>query len=135
MKLFILVAVLVGYGIALDRNITLVVENGWRNPDGYWRNTITINGQTPGPAIEATKGDRLFITVKNKMLREVTTIHWHGLLLPDATYDGGSMISQYPISPGQSFLYEITATNPGTHWYHSHIPLQVRLPLRPVSRP
>lgn len=76
------------------------------------------NGQTPGPTIEAVEGDRLRIFVTNK-LPEPTTIHWHGLLLP-AGMDGVSGLNQKPIPPGETFRYEFTLRQHGTHMYHPH---------------
>ena len=40
------------------------------------------NGQTPGPTIEAVEGDKVRIFVTNK-LPEKTTVHWHGVLVPN----------------------------------------------------
>jgi FtsP/CotA-like multicopper oxidase with cupredoxin domain len=77
-----------------------------------------FNRQVPGPRIEVTEGDRLRINVRNK-LPEPTTVHWHGLVLPNAM-DGPADITQDPIEPGGSFTYEFTAQQAGTFFYHSH---------------
>ncbi len=76
------------------------------------------NGTTPGPTIEAVEGDRVRIYVTNK-LKEPTTVHWHGILLPSGM-DGVSGLSQAPIAPGKTGIYEFVLKNPGTHMYHSH---------------
>lgn len=76
------------------------------------------NGLTPGPTIEVVEGDRVKILVTNK-LPESTTVHWHGLLLPNGM-DGVTGLNQPPIHPGETFCYEFTAKNPGTHLYHPH---------------
>lgn len=76
------------------------------------------NGQTPGPTIEAVEGDRVRIIVTNK-LPEPTTVHWHGILLP-SDMDGVSGLSQRPIQPGETFQYEFTLRQSGTHMYHPH---------------
>jgi FtsP/CotA-like multicopper oxidase with cupredoxin domain len=76
------------------------------------------NGGTPGPTIEATEGDRVRILVTNR-LREATTIHWHGLLLPSGM-DGVGGLTQPKIQPGETFAYEFTLRQHGTHMYHPH---------------
>ena len=77
-----------------------------------------FNRQVPGPRIEVTQGDRLRIHVRND-LPESTTVHWHGLVVPNAM-DGPAGITQSPIEPGGSFTYELTADQAGTFFYHSH---------------
>lgn len=77
-----------------------------------------FNQQVPGPLIRLTEGDRVRFNVTNH-LPEATTIHWHGLILPNAM-DGAGEITQDPISPGGTFTYEFTAVQRGTFFYHSH---------------
>lgn len=81
-------------------------------------NAWCYNGQTPGPTIEAVEGDHVRIFVKNN-LPEPTAVHWHGVLLPSGM-DGVSGLSQSPIPPGETFLYEFTLRQHGTQMYHSH---------------
>ncbi len=76
------------------------------------------NGSTPGPTIEAVEGDRVRILVTN-CLKEHTTIHWHGLLLPSGM-DGVGGLNQPQIGPGETFAYEFTLKQHGTHMYHPH---------------
>lgn len=76
------------------------------------------NGQVPGPRIRVTEGDRVRVNVRN-LLPESTTIHWHGLILPNAM-DGAANITQPPIPPGGRFTYEFTIRQAGTFFYHSH---------------
>jgi FtsP/CotA-like multicopper oxidase with cupredoxin domain len=76
------------------------------------------NGGTPGPTIEAIEGDRLRFYVTNR-LPEPTTVHWHGLILPNGM-DGVSGLNQAPIPPGETYVYELTVKQPGTFMYHSH---------------
>jgi len=76
------------------------------------------NGSTPGPTIEAVEGDRIRLLVTNR-LPEHTTIHWHGLLLPSGM-DGVGGLSQPHIKPGETFAYEFTLQQHGTHMYHPH---------------
>ena len=76
------------------------------------------NGQVPGPAIRVRQGDRLRIHVGNG-LDEETTVHWHGLRVPNAM-DGVPHLTQAPIKPGETFTYEFDAVDAGTFWYHPH---------------
>lgn len=77
-----------------------------------------FNNQVPGPSLRIREGDRVRINVKNR-LPESTTVHWHGLILPNAM-DGPAEITQAPIEPGQNFTYEFTAAQHGTYFYHTH---------------
>ncbi|HEU0153704.1 MAG TPA: copper oxidase [Arenimonas sp.] len=83
------------------------------------------NGSTPGPTIEAVEGDRVRIFVTNR-LREATTIHWHGLLLPSGM-DGVGGLNQPKIEPGETFAYEFTLRQHGTHMYHPHADEMVQM--------
>ncbi len=77
-----------------------------------------VNGQVPGPTIALTEGDRVRFEVRNR-LPETTTIHWHGLVLPNEM-DGPAHITQHPIEPGGRFDYEFQVNQAGTYFYHSH---------------
>lgn len=77
-----------------------------------------FNHQVPGPRIRITEGDKVKFIVKNN-LPETTTIHWHGLVVPNK-FDGPAEITQKPIQPGESYTYEFTAIQKGTFFYHSH---------------
>lgn len=76
------------------------------------------NGQVHGPTIEVVEGDRVRFYVTNR-LPAATTIHWHGLLLPNGM-DGVGGLNQKPIAPGETFRYEFTVRQSGTAMYHSH---------------
>lgn len=77
------------------------------------------NQQVPGPLLRFKQGERLRLEVKNQ-LDEPTTVHWHGLRVPE-NMDGVPILSQTPINPGESFLYEFDLHDAGTFWYHPHI--------------
>jgi manganese oxidase len=85
------------------------------------------NGSTPGPTLEAVEGDRVRIYVTNR-LPEHTSIHWHGILLPWGM-DGISGLTQKPIQPGETFAYEFTLQQHGTHMYHPHADEMVQMAL------
>jgi FtsP/CotA-like multicopper oxidase with cupredoxin domain len=83
------------------------------------------NGQSPGPTIEAVEGDRVRIFVTNK-LPEVTTVHWHGVLVPSGM-DGVSGLTQPPIPPGKTWVYEFVLQRSGTFMYHPHADEMVQM--------
>ena len=77
-----------------------------------------FNHQVPGPRLELRQGDRVRINVTNH-LPESTTVHWHGLVVPNGM-DGPAEVTQPPIQPGDTFVYEFDVTQAGTFFYHSH---------------
>jgi FtsP/CotA-like multicopper oxidase with cupredoxin domain len=79
----------------------------------------TYNGTVPGPMIRAKIGDRLIVHFKNS-LPEPTTIHWHGLRVPNEM-DGAPGVTQEPIESGGEFRYEFVLHDAGTYWYHPHV--------------
>jgi FtsP/CotA-like multicopper oxidase with cupredoxin domain len=76
-------------------------------------------GSVPGPVLQVRQGQPVQITVVNKF-SEDTTVHWHGIRLPNAM-DGVPGLTQKPIRPGESFVYEFTPPDAGTFWYHPHV--------------
>jgi FtsP/CotA-like multicopper oxidase with cupredoxin domain len=76
------------------------------------------NGQVPGPEIPVRQGDRLRVVVENG-LAEDTTVHWHGIRVPNAM-DGVPHVTQKPIPPRERFAYEFDLPDAGTYWYHPH---------------
>lgn len=77
------------------------------------------NQLVPGPEIRIRRGDRLRVTVNNALDQE-TTVHWHGIRLPNAM-DGVPHLTQPPIPPGGNFVYEFEPPDAGTYWYHPHV--------------
>jgi iron transport multicopper oxidase len=95
----------------------------WVNsaPDGTSRPVIGINGQWPCPPIVVNHGDDLVLSVYNGLGNESTAIHFHGLQQRNTTYaDGPSWVTQCPIPPGETIVYEFQARQIGTYWYHAH---------------
>ena len=78
----------------------------------------TYNGTVPGPLIEAKVGDTLVVHFRNR-LPEPTTIHWHGIRLPNAM--DGAMAVQEPVPPGGTFEYSFVLRDAGLYWYHPHV--------------
>ncbi|HSC94432.1 MAG TPA: copper oxidase [Burkholderiales bacterium] len=83
------------------------------------------NGQSPGPTIECVEGDKVRIFVTNK-LPEHTTIHWHGILLPNGM-DGVGGLTQPQIPVGKTFVYEFEMKKSGTFMYHPHADEMVQM--------
>jgi len=90
----------------------------WQILPSVWVDAFAYNGQIPGPRLAFSEGDHVRINVTNN-LPESTTVHWHGLILPN-DMDGPAEITQKPIQPGETFTYEYTAIQSGTYFYHSH---------------
>lgn len=84
--------------------------------------TWGYNGSCPGPTIQVNQGDRVRVIFKNG-LPESTTMHWHGLEIP-IEQDGVPYISQKPIAPGETYVYEFTVHQEGTFFYHAHSAMQ-----------
>lgn len=78
----------------------------------------TYNGQVPGPEIRVGLGDTIRAMLVND-LSEPTTIHWHGVRVPN-DMDGVPGVNQQVIQPGDSFVYQFTPPDAGTFWFHSH---------------
>lgn len=95
-----------------------VEEIQWETKLGTIYPAMAYNGLVPGPEIRVTEGDKLRFLVTNEMSQS-TAIHWHGLLLPN-NMDGVPFVTQPPIKPGETFTYEFSARNAGSHMYHSH---------------
>jgi FtsP/CotA-like multicopper oxidase with cupredoxin domain len=100
-------------------------EVTWEFAPGMVVKCWGYNGRTPGPTIEAVEGDRVRLLVENK-LREHTTIHWHGLILPNGM-DGVGGVTQPQIKPGETYAYEFTLKQNGTFMYHPHADEMVQM--------
>jgi FtsP/CotA-like multicopper oxidase with cupredoxin domain len=85
---------------------------------GFKTPAWTYNGTVPGPMLRAKVGDRVIVHFTNS-LPEPTTIHWHGLRVPN-DMDGAPGVTQPAIEPGGTFRYEYTLADAGTYWYHPH---------------
>ena len=92
---------------------------------GVHRNMLLINKIFPGTPIVVPLNANVEITVRNQMVSEVLSIHWHGQTQRNTFYmDGVTRITQCPINPGDSFIYKFVASELGTHWYHAHSGVQ-----------
>ena len=95
------------------------------NFTGKSKRAIAVNGQIPMPTLTFTQGDTAEIYVHNN-LKEETSLHWHGLFLPNKM-DGVPFLTQMPIKSGATYLYKFPIVQHGTHWYHSHSGLQEQI--------
>ena len=111
-----LLAYLMDNGVKVFELTTKAVQ--WPIMDGSTVTAYTYNGTVPGPMIRVTEGDQVRIIVKNE-LDDPTTVHWHGVEVPN-NMDGVPGVTQEPIQPGETFIYEFTAKPAGTFMYHSH---------------
>lgn len=93
------------------------------SPAGSPQPVLAINGGIPGPVLRFREGDTARITVRNHLRRESTSIHWHGLLVPNEM-DGVPYVTTPPIPPGGSHEFVFELRHAGTYWYHSHTGLQ-----------
>lgn len=99
---------------------TLVLDWTTASPDGTSRKWIAVNGQFPAENLRVDVGDRLLLTVVNR-LGVPTALHAHGFVQRrTATSDGVATVTQRPIAPGESFVYNFVADAPGTYWMHAH---------------
>ncbi|MBP4142678.1 multicopper oxidase domain-containing protein [Flavobacterium sp. P4023] len=103
----------------------LYVKDTLVNFSGKEKRAIAVNGQIPMPTLTFTEGDIAEIVVHNQ-LKESTSLHWHGLYLPNKE-DGVPYLTQMPIEPGETFTYRFPIVQNGTHWYHSHSGMQEQI--------
>ncbi len=87
--------------------------------DGQTLDVWAYNGQVPGPTLRVRRGQALRVLFENR-LAEPTTVHWHGVRVPNAM-DGVPEVTQPPVPPGGSFTYAFVPKDAGTFWFHPHI--------------
>ena len=90
---------------------------------GLAARTWAYGGAVPGGEVRLKAGEVLRARFTND-LPEATTVHWHGIALRN-DMDGVEGLTQAPIAPGATFVYEFTAPDPGTFWFHPHSGLQL----------
>lgn len=102
---------------------TLDVAETTLSPAGRPIRALSLNGSVPGPTLRFREGDVARIQVNNRLAKEETSVHWHGLLVPNLE-DGVPYITTPPIKAGESRTFEFLLKHSGTYWYHSHTGLQ-----------
>lgn len=111
--------------VVSGNDIKLTVDHASWSIDGRAGHAVTVNGTIPGPLIRLKEGERVRLSVTNR-LAEDTSIHWHGLLVP-FQFDGVPGVSFPGIKAGETFTYEFPVIQAGTYWYHSHSGLQEQM--------
>ncbi|MFZ1616084.1 MAG: multicopper oxidase domain-containing protein [Flavobacteriales bacterium] len=101
----------------------LYVTDTLLNYTGKSVHAIAVNGQTPMPTLHFTEGDTALIVLHNNLKKGETSLHWHGLILPNR-YDGVPWLTTAPIPAGGTHVYKFPLVQSGTYWYHSHTMLQ-----------
>ncbi len=99
--------------------LSLAIGRSAVNLTGRTRPAITVNGSLPAPILRLREGDTVNLRVANTLTDEMTSIHWHGILLP-ANMDGVPGLSYNGIAPGEAYQYRFQLKQSGTYWYHSH---------------
>jgi FtsP/CotA-like multicopper oxidase with cupredoxin domain len=79
--------------------------------------TWSYDGAVPGPTLRLKRGEELRVRLVNE-LPEPTTIHWHGVRLPNSM-DGVPHLTQPPVAPGASFDYRFRPPDAGTFCYYA----------------
>jgi FtsP/CotA-like multicopper oxidase with cupredoxin domain len=87
--------------------------------DGNKLRVWAYDGRVPGPTLRVRLGETVRVRFRNA-LPQATTIHWHGMRIPNAM-DGVPHLTQPPVEPGETFVYEFTPKDAGTFWYHPHV--------------
>jgi CopA family copper-resistance protein len=93
------------------------------NFTGKKKHAYAINGSLPAPTLYFTEGDTAEIYLHNRLKKEETSLHWHGVILPNK-FDGVPYLTTKRIRPRETYLYKFRVVQNGTYWYHSHTALQ-----------
>jgi FtsP/CotA-like multicopper oxidase with cupredoxin domain len=108
-------------GPVVEYDLTIAEQT--LSPAGKPVRALTVNGGIPGPVLRFREGDWASIRVHNALPHESTSVHWHGILLPN-DQDGVPHLTTPPIKAGTTFTYEFPIRQSGTYWYHSHTGVQ-----------
>lgn len=106
---------------ALAQRYDLVLEERTIDITGTPRPAVAVNGSVPGPVLRLREGEEAVIRVTNRM-QQASSIHWHGLILPEAMDGAPGFSSGFSrgIGPGETFEYRFPVVQSGTYWYHAH---------------
>lgn len=111
-----------GFDEVSGNEINIDISSGLHKVNGKTNMGIAANGSIPGPLVRLKEGQDVTLNVTNN-LKNDTSIHWHGLLVP-FQYDGVPGVSFPGIKPGTTFPYKFKVRQNGTYWWHSHSGLQ-----------
>lgn len=111
--------------------VTLHARYSIISPGNYTKAAVTLHDPSLpyssisvacGPTLRVKEGQTLSVRLVNHLSNEGITIHWHGIHMLHSPYmDGVGHVTQYPVGPGEEFVYQFLANKAGTYWYHSHI--------------
>ena len=107
------------WGGTRRRHVLTARAAGVRLPSGRDIDAWTYDGRLPGPAITATEGDLIEVTLRNADIDDGMTVHWHGYDVACGE-DGTPGLTQPVVTPGEEFVYHFRADQVGTYWYHTH---------------
>ena len=107
--------------LAQGANLTLSATSRTLDIDGRAATVFGLVNGTGGTGLILEPGQRFAVDLTNA-LAEATLIHWHGQIPPNAQ-DGVPDLPAPMLKPGETRGYDFAAL-PGTHWMHSHVPLQ-----------
>ncbi|MEZ5740102.1 MAG: multicopper oxidase family protein [Burkholderiaceae bacterium] len=99
--------------VSAPASVRLVPDS--RGPTPVW----SYGGTVPGTRLDVRQGAAIAIDFRNE-LPDPSTIHWHGIRLPNAM-DGVPYLTQPPVDPGGRFRYAFAPPDAGTYWYHPHL--------------
>lgn len=108
----------VGAAAPVEHHLVANAFDGTLRPGRVTTGMMSYAEGAPPPALRLRQGQPARITLTNR-LQEVTTVHWHGLRVPNAQ-DGVPYLTQFPVGVGESYTYEFTPPDAGTYWYHPH---------------
>lgn len=115
-----------------DESHTVVDPNDVVLADGsnHERALKLFNKTMPGPTLTVYVNQQVLVHVRNHMLSDGVTVHFHGIEMRDTPWmDGSAFVTQCPILPGQTFTYKFTPKQSGTYFYHSHTGVQMTMGL------
>ena len=96
----------------------------WDPGTGSLIHGVGFNGRVPGPTLRAKVGDEIIVHFSNHMTEE-TTIHWHGLRIPNGM--DGVHVTQHPVQPSGTFEYRFIVPDSGYFWFHPHMEVDVQM--------
>jgi len=103
-----------------DVAVTLVArQERFRLATGEEVDGYTLNGTSPGPTLHVGQGKLLEVRLVNESVAGGTTLHWHGVAVPNAD-DGVAGVTQDAVPVGGSHVYRFRPGHAGTYWYHAH---------------
>ncbi|CAM6004310.1 unnamed protein product [Sphagnum balticum] len=122
---FFLIAGAISYVEAAVQYYDWTVAYTYASPDCVEKLVMAVNGEVPGPRIDATEGDTIVVNLTNHLPTEGVVIHWHGMhQVGTPYYDGTASVSQCTINFGETFTYSFIVDRAGTYFWHGHFGMQ-----------